>query len=284
MEIKKVGVVGCGLMGSGITETCARSGYSVVVSEINQELLNKGMSAMKSSMETGVKKGKLTGEDATAALGRIKGTTKMEDFRDCDLVIEAVIENLEEKKRVFATLDKICPQHAILASNTSCLSVLDMAMATKRPEKVIGMHFFNPVPVMRLVEIVKTILSSDETINAAKAFSESLGKAVIFAKDAPGFIVNRLLIPYLLDAIRMLEAGIATREDIDQGMVLGCNHPMGPLTLLDFVGLDTTYFIACAMYEEFKDPLFAPPSLLKKMVTAGKLGRKSGKGFYEYKK
>jgi len=284
MEIKKVGVVGCGLMGSGITETCARSGYSVVVSEINQELLNKGMSAMKSSMETGVKKGKLTEPDKDTALGRIKGTTKMEDFRDCDLVIEAVIENLEEKKRVFATLDKICPQHAILTSNTSCLSILDMAMATKRPEKVIGMHFFNPVPVMRLVEIVKTILSSDETISAAKAFSESLGKAVIFAKDAPGFIVNRLLIPYLLDAIRMLEAGIATREDIDQGMGLGCNHPMGPLTLLDFVGLDTTYFIACAMYEEFKDPLFAPPSLLKKMVTAGKLGRKSGKGFYEYKK
>ncbi len=184
---------------------------------------------------------------------------------------------------MFTALDRVCPQHAILASNTSCLSILDMAMVTKRPAQVIGMHFFNPVPIMRLVEIVRTILSSDEAIDAAKSFSQSLGKVVITAKDMPGFIVNRLLIPYLLGAIRAFEAGVATKEDIDQGMALGCNHPMGPLTLADFIGLDTTYFIACAMYDEFRDPLYAPPPLLKKMVTAGQLGRKSGKGFYDYK-
>jgi len=283
MEIKKIGVVGCGIMGSGIAQLCAQSGCPTMVSELNSELLNKGMAAIRSSLDSGIRKGKVSEEVKQATLDHLHGTTNLEDFGDCDLVIEAAIENLEEKKRVFTALDRVCPQHAILASNTSCLSILDMAMVTKRPAQVIGMHFFNPVPIMRLVEIVRTILSSDEAIDAAKSFSQSLGKVVITAKDMPGFIVNRLLIPYLLGAIRAFEAGVATKEDIDQGMALGCNHPMGPLTLADFIGLDTTYFIACAMYDEFRDPLYAPPPLLKKMVTAGQLGRKSGKGFYDYK-
>ena len=283
MEIKRVGVVGCGLMGSGITEVCARAGYSVVVSDINQELLDKGMRTLKSSLDAGVKKGKLTEQDREATLGRLKGTLKMEDYRDCDLVIEVVIENLEEKRKVFATLDKVCPQHAILASNTSCLSILDMAMATKRPAQVVGMHFFQPAPIMRLVEVVRTILSSDETIETAKAFCQSVGKKPILCKDIPGFIVNRLAISFLLTAIRGLEEGLATREDIDQGVMLGLNHPLGPLQLADFIGLDTIYYICSAMYEELKDPLYAPPTLLKKMVIAGHLGRKSGKGFYDYK-
>jgi len=283
MEIKRVGVVGCGLMGSGITEVCARAGYSVVVSDINQELLDKGMRTLKSSLDAAVKKGKLTEQDKEATLGRLKGTLKMEDYRDCDLVIEVVIENLEEKRKVFATLDKVCPQHAILASNTSCLSILDMAMATKRPAQVVGMHFFQPAPIMRLVEVVRTILSSDETIETAKAFCQSVGKKPILCKDIPGFIVNRLAISFLLTAIRGLEEGLATREDIDQGVMLGLNHPLGPLQLADFIGLDTIYYICSAMYEELKDPLYAPPTLLKKMVIAGHLGRKSGKGFYDYK-
>jgi len=283
MEVRKVGVVGCGLMGAGIAEVCARSGYAVVVSEINQTLLDKGMAAIRSSMDNAVKKGKLTEQDRKAILARLQGTTKMEDFRDCDLVIEVVIENLQEKKKVFATLDKVCPQHAILASNTSCLSILDMAMATKRPAQVIGLHFFQPAPVMRLVEVVRTIVSSDETIDKAKAFCNSIGKTPIMCKDIPGFLVNRLAITFTLSAIRALEDGLGTREDIDQGVVLGLNHPMGPLTLADFIGLDTVYYISNAMYEELRDPLYAPPTMLKKMVTAGQLGRKSGKGFYDYR-
>lgn len=283
MEIKKVGVVGCGLMGSGIAEVCARSGYAVVAAEVNQELLDKGMKALRTSLDMAVKRGKLAEQEREAVLGRLKGTIDMKDFKDCDLVIEAVIENLEEKKKVFAKLDKVCPQHAMLASNTSCLSVLDIAMATKRPSQVVGMHFFNPVPVMKLVEIVRTIISSEEAINTAKDFASSLGKKSILAKDTPGFIVNRLLTPFLTNAIQALESGVATKEDIDQGAALGLNHPMGPFTLMDFIGLDTLYYIACSMYDEFKDPSFAPPTLLKKMVTAGHLGRKSGKGFYDYK-
>ena len=282
MEIKKVGVVGCGLMGSGIAEVCARSGYEVVVAEVNQELLDKGMKALKASLDRAVKRGKLTEQEGEAISGRLQGTIKMEDFKDCDLVIEAVIENLEEKKRVFAELDKVCPQHAFLASNTSCLSILDIAMATKRPSQVMGMHFFSPVPVMKLVEIIRTIVTSDEAINTAKDFAGTIDKKAIFAKDTPGFIVNLLLAPFLNNAVRALESGVATKEDIDQGAVLGLNHPMGPLTLMDFIGLDTLYYIACSMYDEFKDPTFAPPTLLKKMVTAGHLGRKSGKGFYDY--
>jgi 3-hydroxybutyryl-CoA dehydrogenase len=283
MEIKKVGVVGCGLMGSGIAEVCTRSGYPVVVAEVNQELLDKGLARVRSSMETGLKRGKLTQEEMETALGRLQGTTNLGDFSDCDLVIEAVVENLEEKRKVFATLDSVCPPHAILSSNTSCLSITDMAAVTRRPAQVIGTHFFNPVPVMRLVEVVTTILSSEETVNNARKFCESLGKTVVMAKDAPGFIVNRLFVPFALEAIRVLESGLATKEDIDQAVVLGLNHPMGPLTLSDFVGIDTLLFVANAMYEEFKDPKFAPPPLLRKMVVAGHFGRKTGKGFYDYR-
>jgi 3-hydroxybutyryl-CoA dehydrogenase len=283
MEIKKVGVVGCGLMGSGIAEVCARSGYSVVVSEINQELLDKGMAALKSSLDKAVSKGKLAEQDRKATLGRLQGTTKTEDFKDCDLAIEAVLENLEEKKKVFASLDRVCPPHAILASNTSCLSILEMAMATRRPTQVIGMHFFQPVPVMRMVEIVRSILSSEEAIETAKNFSSSLGKEVILAKDVPGFLVNRLGFPYMMNAIRILEEGWTTVEDIDRAWMLATNAPMGPFMLMDFAGLDTMYSMACAMYDEFKDRLYASPPLLKKMVIAGQLGKKSGKGFYDYK-
>jgi len=283
MEIKKVGVIGCGLMGSGIAQVCAQSGYQTVVSEINDDLLNKGLGMLKSNLARNVEKGKLPAQERDAILGRLKGTTKMADFAGCDLVIEVVVENMELKKKIFTDLDKICPPHAILASNTSCLSVIEMAMATKKPDKVLGMHFFNPVPVMKLLELVRTIASSEETVNTVKAFGKSIDKTVIVAQDMPGFVVNRLLTPYLFDAMRMLEAGLATREDIDQGMMLGCNHPMGPLTLSDFIGLDTLYFIANIMYEEFKEPRFAPPLLLKKMVAAGRLGRKNGRGFYEYK-
>jgi 3-hydroxybutyryl-CoA dehydrogenase len=283
MEIKKVGIVGCGLMGSGIAELSARAGYGTVVSEANDELLKRGLTAINSSLSRGVERQKITEADKTAALGRIQGTTKLEDFKDCDLVIEAIIEDIEIKKKVFAQLDGICPRSSILATNTSCLSIIEMAMATQRPEQVLGIHFFNPAPVMRLAELVKTIATSEETIQTARTFAESLGKTPILATDAPGFVVNRLLIPYMLDAVRVLEAGLATKEDIDQGMVLGCNHPMGPFTLADLTGLDTLYFVANAMFEEFKEPRFAPPVLLRKMVTAGRLGRKTGKGFYDYK-
>jgi len=282
MEIKKVGVVGCGLMGSGIAEVCLRSGYPVVVLEVNQELIDKGMNALRTSLDRAVKRGKMEGQDRDAALGRLQGTIKIDDFKDCDLVIEAAIENLEEKKKVFAAVDKVCPSHTLMASNTSCLSILDMAMATKRPSQVFGMHFFNPVPVMKLVEIIRTILSSDETINAARAFADAIGKKAIMCIDSPGFIVNRLGVPFLLASMRMYDEGLATKEDIDQGVALGLNHPMGPLTLSDFLGLDTLYYIACSMYDEFKDPMFAPPPILKKMVNAGHLGRKTGKGFYNY--
>jgi 3-hydroxybutyryl-CoA dehydrogenase len=282
MEIKKVGVVGCGLMGAGIAQVSAQSGYQVVVSEINDELLNRGLKGIDKTLAKSVEKGKIAEEDKATALSRIQGTTKLDDFSDCDLVVEAAVENMDIKKKVFADLDRICPAQAILATNTSCLSITEIAASTKRPEKVIGTHFFNPVPVMKLLEIVTTIVSSEETLNTVKSFGESLGKTVIVAKDTPAFIVNRILTPMMLEAIRMLEAGMATREDIDNGMTLGCNHPMGPLTLADFVGLDTMYYITEAMYEETKDPKFAAPLLLKRMVTAGHMGRKTGKGFYSY--
>ncbi|HDH09813.1 MAG TPA: 3-hydroxybutyryl-CoA dehydrogenase [Chloroflexi bacterium] len=282
MEIKKIGVVGCGLMGSGIAEVCARSGYDVVVREVNDELLQKGLDRIRKSMAKGVQRGKLTQEEMDAALARIQGTTKMEDFAPCDLVIEAAVEKMEVKKQVFAELDAICPPHAILASNTSSLCITEMASATKRPDKVLGMHFFNPPPIMPLLELVRTILTSDETLQTAQEFGKSLGKTTVVAKDTPGFIVNLLLVPYLLDAVRALENGVATKEDIDTAIKLGLHHPMGPLTLLDFIGLDTTLYIAEAMYEEFKDPRYAPPPLLRRMVLAGHLGRKSGRGFYEY--
>lgn len=282
MEIKKVGVVGCGLMGGGIAEVCTKAGYPVVVLEVNQQILDKGLSNIKTSLERGVKREKITEEDKDAALARLKGTVNMEDFKDCDLVIEAVIENLEEKKKVFAALDKVCPPHAYLASNTSCLSILDMGMATNRPSQVLGLHFFSPVPVMKLVEIVKTLVTGDEAIDTARSFCESIGKETVFCQDTPGFIANRLSMVYLIYVIRCYEQGLASKEDIDKTMRLGLNHPMGPLELSDFIGLDTVYYILSAMHDELKDPLFAPPTLLKKMVTAGHLGRKTGKGFYDY--
>jgi len=282
MEIKKVGVVGCGLMGGGIAQVCAEAGYETVAREINDELLGKGMNAIKSNWKKSVAKGRMSEDDQNAALGRFTGTTNMQDFEACDLVIEAAIEQMELKKAIFTELDSIVPDHAILATNTSCLSIIEIASATKRPEQVMGIHFFNPVPAMKLVEVIETISTSPEAMETGCKFSESLGKQVVRAKDSPGFIVNLLLIPFLLDAIRAYEKGLATKEDIDAGVKLGLNHPMGPLTLTDLVGLDTTYHIACAMYEETADPKYAPPVLLKQMVTAGWMGRKSGKGFYQY--
>ena len=283
MEIEKVGVVGCGLMGSGITEVCARAGYSVVVREVNDELLQKGLGRIHKSLARAVARGKATQEQADQALARVQGTLDLADFAACDLVVEAAIENMALKKEVFAELDALLPAHAILASNTSSLCITEMASVTQRHDKVLGIHFFNPVPVMPLIEFVRTILTSDETMDTVHRFGASLGKTMVTAKDTPGFIVNRLLIPYLLDAVGVYEDGLATREDIDTAIKLGLNHPMGPLTLLDFVGLDTTLYIADAMYEEYKDARYAAPPLLRRMVLAGHLGRKTGQGFYNYK-
>lgn len=283
MRLDKVGVVGCGLMGAGIAQLTAQAGYHTLVSEVNKELLEKGLTAIKASLGKSIEKGRVARHDRVTILGRLKGTTRVEDFSDRDLVIEAITENMTEKKKLFAVLDDLCPSQTILASNTSCLSITEMAIVTRRPDRVVGVHFFNPVQAMTLLEIVTTILSSEETLNAVRRFGESLGKSVIVARDEPGFIVNRLLGPFLLDAIRLLENGVATKEDIDSSMVLGCNHPMGPLRLADFIGLDNLLYVAEAMYGEYKDRKFAPPPLLKRMVTAGHWGRKTGKGFYDYK-
>ncbi len=282
MAIQKVGVVGCGLMGAGIAQTCAQSGYETVVSEVNQQLLDKGLNSIYGTWNTLVSKGKLNQGQADEYRARLHGTLDIADFADCDLVIEAVIEKMEEKLRLFPALDKTVKPSALFASNTSSLNITQMGAVTKRPDKVCGLHFFNPVPVMKLVEIVKTISTSEETIETLKQFVVSLGKSPVVAKDTAGFIVNFLLIPYLLAAIRMLENGVASRDDIDTAMKLGCGYPMGPFTLLDYVGLDTTLWAAEAIYEEFKDPLYAPPPLLRRMVLSGMFGRKSGKGFYEY--
>jgi len=282
MEIGKVGVVGCGLMGSGIAEVCARAGYEVIVREVNDKLLQKGLGHIKNSLAKAVARGKATQNQADQALARVRGALNLKNFADCDLVVEAAIENIAVKKEIFAELDRILPPHAILASNTSSLCLTEMASVTQRGDKVLGIHFFNPVPVMPLIEFVRTILTSDETMELAHQFGASLGKTMVTAKDTPGFIVNRLLIPYILDAVRIYEDGLASKEDIDTAIKLGLNHPMGPLTLLDFVGLDTCLFIADAMYEEYKDPRYAAPPLLRRMVLAGHLGRKTGKGFYDY--
>jgi 3-hydroxybutyryl-CoA dehydrogenase len=282
MDVEKVGVVGCGLMGSGIAEVCARAGYRVVVREVNDEFLQSGLRRIRASLVKAVDRRKISQEQADQALAQIEGTLDLASFSGCDLVVEAAIENMAIKKEIFAELDGILPPRAILASNTSSLCVTEMASVTQRGDRVLGIHFFNPVPVMPLIEFVRTILTSDETMEVARQFGASLGKTMVTAKDTPGFIVNRLLIPYLLDSVRLYQDGLASREDIDTAIKLGLNHPMGPLTLLDFVGLDTTLFIADAMFDEYKDPRYAAPPLLRRMVLAGQLGRKSGKGFYDY--
>jgi len=283
MNIKKVGIVGCGQMGSGIVQLCAQAGFDVIVSEVNETLLKKGLSLVNFSLDKGIERGKLSLTEKETILNHIQGTTKIADFKDCDLVIEAAIENIDLKKKIFSELDNLCPKNCILATNTSCLAIIDISVATKRPEKILGLHFFNPVAAMKLLEIVTTIATSRETLEAGKAFGKSLNKTIVVSKDSPGFIVNRLAMPFILNGIRMYESGFATREDIDTAINLGLNHPMGPLALADFIGLDTIYFAVSAIYEELKDPQYAPPVLLKKMLVAGWLGRKTGKGFYEYK-
>ena len=283
MEIKKVGVLGCGLMGSGIAQICATAGYDTLVREVNEDLLKKGIEGIRKFAGKMFEKGQLK-TNPEEALSGLRGTTQLEDMADRDIIIEAVPEILDLKKQTFQALGKVCRDDVILASNTSSLSIVEMAMFSKHPERFFGLHFFNPVPVMELVEVVRTILNADDLFQQVFSFAGSLGKKPIAATDKPGFIVNRLLVPYLLDAIRALEQGFGSVEDIDKGMQLGCRHPMGPFTLLDFVGLDTTYYIANIMFDEFKDQRFAPPTLLKRMVLAGHYGKKSGKGFYDYTK
>lgn len=282
MDIKKIGVAGFGLMGGGIVQVAAQAGYEVVVLEASDVFLDNGFSAVQKNLTHAVSKGKMAQDESAQILARIHGTTDKQEMATCDFIIEAIIENMELKCQLFAELDEICPPHTIFASNTSSMTIIELAAATKRPDRFVGMHFFNPVPVMKLVEVINTIQSSEESVKTATALAESFGKKAIQAKDRAGFIVNLLLVPYLLDAIRALESGVGTKEDIDTGMVLGCGYPMGPLTLLDLVGLDTIYYITDIMFNEFKDPKYAAPPLLKQMVKAGMYGRKSGKGFYDY--
>jgi len=280
--VRNVGVIGCGLMGSGIVQVTAQAGFPVLFVEASDELVKRGLGRLRETLEGLAAKGKLDAKARDEALGRIAGTTRLDDLKGCDLVIEAMTENQALKNETFATLDRIAAPHAILASNTSSCNVTALAAATKRPGQVLGMHFFNPVPLMKLVEIVRTILTGEAAVTTATEFVRAVGKVPVQAKDATAFIVNRLLVPYLLDAIRVYEGGLASLEDIDQAMKLGCGYPMGPFTLLDLVGLDTTMYVAEVMFEEFREARYAPPPLLKRMVMAGHLGRKSGKGFYDY--
>jgi 3-hydroxybutyryl-CoA dehydrogenase len=281
-EIRTVAVLGCGLMGSGIAEVAARAGYQTWVREVSEELCERGLKAITRSLDRAVERGKLEPALRDQALGRIRTTTALSDLADADLIIEAVTEDLEIKNALFRELDGICPPETIFASNTSSLTIAAMAAATRRPDRVVGLHFFNPVPVMKLVEVVRTIATSEDAFRTAFAFAKSLGKEPIEAKDTSGFIVNRLLVPYMLDAIRGLESGLGSIEDIDRGMTLGTGYPMGPFTLSDFVGIDTLYRVAEIMFDEYREPRFAPPPLLKRMVQLGYLGRKSGRGFYDY--
>jgi 3-hydroxybutyryl-CoA dehydrogenase len=269
-------------MGAGIAQVAAQSGHRTLVLEVDQPTLDRGLARIQKFLADGVAKGKVTEADRTATLGRLSGTTRYEDFAGCNLVIEAIVENLDAKRDAYVRLDAVLGDGAIIASNTSSLCITELAAATKRPDRFGGLHFFNPVPLMKLVEVIRGLTTSDETHGRLVAFARELGKEPISAPDRPGFIVNRLLVPYLLDAVRAYEHGLGTLEDIDKGMQLGCGHPMGPFTLLDFVGLDTTYYIANIMHEEFRDPAYAPPPLLKRMVLAGRLGRKTGRGFYTY--
>jgi 3-hydroxybutyryl-CoA dehydrogenase len=281
-EVRRVAVLGCGLMGSGIAEISAKAGLETWVREVNDQFSEKGKAAITRSLDKAVEKGKLESGARDAALGKLKFTTSLQDLKDCDLIIEAVTEDLELKNEMFRTLDAVCPSHTIFASNTSSLTVADMAAATKRPDRVLGLHFFNPVPVMKLVEVVRTIATSDDAYQTAFAFARKIGKEPVEAKDTSGFIVNRLLVPYMLDAIRCLEQGLASIEDIDKSMQLGTGYPMGPFVLSDFVGIDTLYRISEIMFEEFREQRFAPPPLLKRMVTMGYFGRKTKRGFYDY--
>jgi 3-hydroxybutyryl-CoA dehydrogenase len=282
MTIKTVGVLGCGLMGSGIAQVSAQSGYKTLVREVDQPTLDKGLARIRKFLDDGVAKGKTTGEARDRTLANLCPTTRFDEMGPCDLIIEAIVENADEKKAAYAALETVVGTHAIFASNTSSLCITELAAATGRPDRFVGLHFFNPVPIMKLVEVTRALTTNEETYQTVFSLAQSLGKEPITAPDRPGFIVNRLLVPYLLDAVRAYENGLGTLEDIDTGMKLGCGHPMGPFTLLDFVGLDTTYYIANIMFDEFREPAYAPPPLLKRMVLAGRLGRKSGRGFYAY--
>ncbi|MDO8680947.1 MAG: 3-hydroxybutyryl-CoA dehydrogenase [Acidobacteriota bacterium] len=282
MAIKTVGVLGCGLMGAGIAQVSAAAGFKTYSLEVNEDVLKKGLGRIEKFLTGGIEKGKVTAAQKATVLGNLTGTTKYADLKDCDLVIEAIIENVEIKKQAYAQLEAVIGPHCLIASNTSSLCITELAAGTKRPDKVGGMHFFNPVPLMKLVEVIRALATSQDTHEELLGFVKAIGKEPISAPDRGGFIVNRLLVPYLLDAIRCHEEGLGTVEDIDNGMKLGCGYPMGPFALLDFVGLDTTYYIANIMFEEFRETRFAPPPLLKRMVLAGHLGRKSGKGFYDY--
>jgi 3-hydroxybutyryl-CoA dehydrogenase len=282
MAITKVGVLGCGLMGSGIAQVCAQAGHGTMVLEVDQKLLDKGMGSIDKFLRGGVERGKIKAEDRDRTLGNLKGTTRLEDLRDRDLIIEAVVENRDAKIDVFRKLDGICPPATVFASNTSSLSITELAAATSRPGRFIGLHFFNPVPLMKLVEVVRTIMTEEAAFEDALSFVGTLNKTAIRTSDKTGFIVNRLLVPYILDAVRALEEGVGSIRDIDEAMKLGCGYPMGPLTLLDLVGLDTTYHIANVFFDEFRERRFACPALLRRMVLAGFHGRKSGRGFYDY--
>ncbi len=282
MRIKKVGVLGCGLMGSGIAQVSAQSGYDTVVVEVEQKFLDKGLAGIDKSLGKFVEKGKLSAEDKKSCVARLRGSVSLKDLADCDIIVEAITENPKIKKETYTAIDSIVKKDAIFASNTSSLTITELSMATARPKQFVGLHFFNPVPLMKLVEVVRTILTSDDAFNTAFEFAKSLGKDPVSCRDNSGFIVNRLLVPYLLDAIRALEEGVGSVEDIDKAMQLGCGYPMGPFTLLDFVGLDTTYYITDVMFNEYREKRFASPALLRKMVLAGRFGRKSGAGFYDY--
>ena len=282
MAIQTVGVVGCGLMGSGIAQVAAQAGFTTVVREVSAELVDLGLKGIEKNLGRMVEKATLTDAQKSEIRGRLRGTTAIEDLKDCDVIVEAIIEQLPAKRELFGKLDALCPAATIFASNTSSLTITEIATATKRPDRFVGLHFFNPVPVMKLVEVVRTIATDPAVYEEMVAFGARLGKTPVRAHDSTGFIVNRLLVPYLLDAIRALEEGVGSIEDIDNSMKLGCGHPMGPLTLLDFVGLDTTYYIANIMFEEFRERRFASPPLLKRMVLAGWNGRKTGRGFYDY--